>query len=152
MGTLVKNDRLLTDSLPMAGETPVKHEHSYSLETKGMASDGDSIPDSPLSLNDDMESECFPCIPMKSATGQHRLEDINPIKEEPMSPVGEEEPPAATPTNTIPYLNVKNEPGIITIKQEPWAFATKITTTSQQSLLKPPAIVLSTRQAINGRL
>ena len=52
LATLVKNDRLLTDSLPMAGETPVKHEHSYSLETRGMASDGDSIPDSPLSLND----------------------------------------------------------------------------------------------------
>ena len=55
LATLVKNDRLLTDSLPMAGETPVKHEHSYSLETRGMASDGDSIPDSPLSLNDGKE-------------------------------------------------------------------------------------------------
>lgn len=158
MGMLVKNDRLLTDSLPMAGETPVKHEHSYSLETRGMASDGDSIPDSPLSLHDDMESECFPCIPMKNASGQHRLEDLNTIKEEPMSPEADDEPVLAAAAtnintiNTIPYLNVKNEPGIITIKQEPGAFATKVTTTSQQSLLKPPAIVLSTRSPINGRL
>ena len=60
---LVRHDRLLTDSLGggisggvgffgcaglMEGCLPVKSEHSYSLA----GSDGDSIPDSPLSSND----------------------------------------------------------------------------------------------------
>ena len=56
LGNLIKNDRLLTDSAPIGQDGPspaVKHEHSYSLGTaSGMTSDGDSIPDSPLSLND----------------------------------------------------------------------------------------------------
>ena len=63
---LVRHDRLLTDSLnlgahhlatspmehhqiiPQISQLPVKTEHSYSMA----GSDGDSIPDSPLSLHD----------------------------------------------------------------------------------------------------
>ncbi|XP_059079367.1 cyclic AMP response element-binding protein A-like [Tigriopus californicus] len=74
-GSLVYKDRLLTDSLPSmnADEFPkaVKHEHSYSM-TNEAGSDGDSIPASPLSLQDDMETECYPCIPMHSASNQQK--------------------------------------------------------------------------------
>ena len=63
---LVRHDRLLTDSLNLGAhhlatspttsehqiipqpQLPVKTEHSYSMA----GSDGDSIPDSPLSLHD----------------------------------------------------------------------------------------------------
>lgn len=47
---LVLKDRLLTDSV-LLEEFPVavKHEHSYSM---GAGSDGDSIPASPISLQD----------------------------------------------------------------------------------------------------
>ena len=56
----IRHDRLLTDSLvgflpnnSTAQEMPVvKTEHSYSMA----GSDGDSIPDSPLSMNDTGES------------------------------------------------------------------------------------------------
>jgi hypothetical protein len=62
--TPVLKDKLLTDSMILvSGEFPaVSGEHSYSLgrvgggadnaATNGAASDGDSIPESPLSLHD----------------------------------------------------------------------------------------------------
>merc|ERR1712025_1118809 len=50
-------------------------------------SDGDSMPESPLSLDDDMETECYPCIPMHSASNQKRMNHstITMIKTEPLS-------------------------------------------------------------------
>lgn len=41
---IVLHDRLMTDAI--LGNRPIKSEHSYSL-----ASDGDSLPDSPISNN-----------------------------------------------------------------------------------------------------
>ena len=47
---VILHDRLMTDAA--LGTVPIKSEHSYSL-----TSDGDSIPDSPLSLDNKMDGE-----------------------------------------------------------------------------------------------
>ncbi|XP_030570647.1 cyclic AMP response element-binding protein A [Drosophila novamexicana] len=54
--TVILNDKLISDAL-LNGTGPIKTEHSYSLN-----SDGDSLPDSPKSLQakiDDMDDECY---------------------------------------------------------------------------------------------
>lgn len=92
--TPVLKDRLLTDSVLHGEEFPVNTEHSYSLGGSsnsscfGAGSDGDSMPESPLSLDDDMETECYPCIPMQSASNQKRMQHttVTVIKQEPFSP------------------------------------------------------------------
>jgi hypothetical protein len=45
------------------------------------------MPESPLSLDDDMETECYPCIPMHSASNQKRMNHstVTMIKTEPLS-------------------------------------------------------------------
>merc|ERR1712156_398949 len=70
----------------------VNAEHSYSLggstsTNSTFGSDGDSMPESPLSLDDDMETECYPCIPMHSASNQKRMNHstVTMIKTEPLS-------------------------------------------------------------------
>lgn len=92
-GSLVYKDRLLTDSLPSmnADEFPkaVKHEHSYSM-TNEAGSDGDSIPASPLSLQDDMETECYPCIPMHSASNQQKNNSSSLLKHPQIQPLADE--------------------------------------------------------------
>ncbi|XP_055854285.1 cyclic AMP response element-binding protein A [Episyrphus balteatus] len=68
MPAVILNDKLISDAL--LGTLPIKSEHSYSLN-----SDGDSMPDSPKSLHtkmDDMDDECYPSIPMKTATNNTR--------------------------------------------------------------------------------
>ncbi|RZC38735.1 cyclic AMP response element-binding protein A-like, partial [Asbolus verrucosus] len=76
---VIIHDRLMTDAA--LGTRPIKTEHSYSL-----ASDGDSLPDSPISHNklDDMEDECFPAIPLNTACERLSKEAIT-IKDEPIS-------------------------------------------------------------------
>jgi len=101
---LVRHDRLLTDSLnlgvahlatsPMTGngnmttsenhqiisqisQLPVKTEHSYSMA----GSDGDSIPDSPLSLHD--TDDCYPYMSLSSVPSE------TSIKDEPLSPMND---------------------------------------------------------------
>jgi len=98
--TPVLKDRLLTDSMLQTNgvvstdEFPVSAEHSYSLggsatsrTNSTFGSDGDSMPESPLSLDDDMETECYPCIPMHSASNQKRMNHstVTMIKQEPLS-------------------------------------------------------------------
>ncbi|EDV97354.1 cyclic AMP response element-binding protein A [Drosophila grimshawi] len=54
--TVILHDKLISDAL-LNGTGPIKTEHSYSLN-----SDGDSLPDSPKSLQakiDDMDDECY---------------------------------------------------------------------------------------------
>ncbi|XP_030748871.1 cyclic AMP response element-binding protein A-like isoform X2 [Sitophilus oryzae] len=74
---VILHDRLMTDAA--IGARPIKKEHSYSL-----ASEGDSMTDSPMShekIDDDMEDECYPSIQMN--TSDDRLtEDSVEIKEE----------------------------------------------------------------------
>nr|CAD7194847.1 unnamed protein product [Timema douglasi] len=50
---VILHDRLISDAA--LGKMPVKTEHSYSLSS----SDGDSIPDSPLSVDNSMDGEKF---------------------------------------------------------------------------------------------
>ncbi|KAK9721975.1 Basic region leucine zipper [Popillia japonica] len=78
MPTVILHDKLMTDAA--LGTRPIKTEHSYSL-----ASDGDSLPDSPISDRriDDMEDECFPAIPMNTACTRLSPEVV--IKDEPFS-------------------------------------------------------------------
>ncbi|KAF2883092.1 hypothetical protein ILUMI_23084 [Ignelater luminosus] len=77
---VVLHDRLMTDAA--LGTRPIKTEHSYSL-----ASDGDSLPDSPISSNkmDDMEDECFPAISVNTAFGRLTGDANVVIKDEPLS-------------------------------------------------------------------
>lgn len=76
---VVLHDKLMTDAV--LGTRPIKTEHSYSL-----ASDGDSLPESPISNNrmDDMEDECFPAISMNTACSRLSSIDVE-IKDEPNS-------------------------------------------------------------------
>lgn len=73
---VILHDRLMTDAA--LGTRPIKTEHSYSL-----ASDGDSLPDSPISHQkvDDMEEECYPAISMNPNNKHTDMESIE-IKEE----------------------------------------------------------------------
>lgn len=50
MPAVILNDKLMTEALP--GTLPIKTEHSYSLN-----SDGDSIPDSPRSLQNKIDGQ-----------------------------------------------------------------------------------------------
>lgn len=50
MPGVIYHDKLISDAL--LGQTPIKSEHSYSLN-----SDGDSIPDSPRSLQNKIDGE-----------------------------------------------------------------------------------------------
>ncbi|XP_018565838.1 cyclic AMP response element-binding protein A [Anoplophora glabripennis] len=76
---VVLHDRLMTDAA--LGTRPIKTEHSYSL-----ASDGDSLPNSPISHHkvDDMEDECFPAISMNTSCVRLQHEPVT-IKDEPTS-------------------------------------------------------------------
>ncbi|XP_068082885.1 cyclic AMP response element-binding protein A [Anabrus simplex] len=128
---VVLHDRLMTDAA--LGTMPIKTEHSYSL-----ASDGDSVPDSPLSLEkemDDMDDECFPCIPLNTATNRTRDTD-SPIvvKDEPMSEPGSPDSCPMSPSSPTPMVHTE-------IKQEPKPG-------SQQSILKQPTILLATRSSL----
>lgn len=128
---VILHDRLMTDAA--LGTAPIKTEHSYSL-----TSDGDSIPDSPLSLDnkmDDMENECFPCIPLNTATGRSR-ESESPliVKEEPMSEPESPESCPMSPSSPLPlpltHIDARHE---------------QHKTGNQQSILKQPTILLATR-------
>lgn len=70
---VILHDKLMTDAV-LGGGLPIKHEHSYSLN-----SDGDSMPDSPGSLQnkmDDMDDDCYPAIPMNTAIFLNRHHQI----------------------------------------------------------------------------
>jgi len=131
---LVRNDVVLSEGL---ADVLARQEHSYSCS---IASDGDSVPNSPLSLDmqDEMESECFPCIPMNKAS-QDFLKGYEPgllIKREPPSPTPA--PVSSKPTFVKQIQQkqhfIKQEPdNLIQIKQESISFVSK---SSQQSLLK----------------
>lgn len=51
---VIYHDKLISDAL--LGQTPIKSEHSYSLN-----SDGDSIPDSPRSLQNKIDGKSKMC-------------------------------------------------------------------------------------------
>lgn len=55
---VILNDKLISDAL-LNGTGPIKTEHSYSLN-----SDGDSLPDSPKSLQAKMDGRLYPAPPL----------------------------------------------------------------------------------------
>ncbi|CAN7995064.1 unnamed protein product [Ixodes hexagonus] len=93
---IILHDRMMSDAV----QSPrIQSEHSYS-----MTSSGDEGPDSPLSITphikiEDMESECFPAVPVSTATGQSDLAGGVVVKQEPLSPPPP--PPAASPPPPI---------------------------------------------------
>uniref|UniRef100_A0A1Y1JZ41 BZIP domain-containing protein n=1 Tax=Photinus pyralis TaxID=7054 RepID=A0A1Y1JZ41_PHOPY len=92
---IILHDRLMTDAA--LGRRPIKQEHSYSL-----TSDGDSLPDSPISGNkmDDMEDECFPAISLNTACGRLTADSTLLIKDEPVSE--SESPQSSCPSSPQP--------------------------------------------------
>lgn len=64
-----------TTALTASSNAVAANNGQLGVSTAG--SDGDSMPESPLSLDDDMETECYPCIPMRSAFPLHS-QQINP--------------------------------------------------------------------------
>lgn len=128
--SVILHDRLMTDAA-LGAVIPIKAEHSYA-----MGEDTDSTPDSELSLSarmDDMEDECYPCIPMKNATRiSHDSESDQSIivKDEPLS-----EP--SSPESDCPMSPMSPAPSY----QEHKTIAH--TSSHPQSLLKQPTMLVS---------
>ncbi|XP_019865565.2 cyclic AMP response element-binding protein A isoform X2 [Aethina tumida] len=120
MPGVVLHDRLMTDAA--LGTRPIKTEHSYSL-----ASDGDSLPDSPIPHQkvDDMEDECFPAMSMNQACG--RLSECVSIKDEPMSE-----------SDNSPHSSCPSSPQSIIINPADMSFET----TSKNCIVKQPSNIL----------
>ncbi|XP_022242181.1 cyclic AMP-responsive element-binding protein 3-like protein 2 isoform X2 [Limulus polyphemus] len=129
--SIILHDRMMTDAV----QSPrIQSEHSYSLSVS------DDLPDSPLSITPhmklddyDLESECFPAIPMSTATGQTEFSSVITIKQEPSSP------PPRTPS-PLPTLMTSVTDLLTTATLSP-----ATSSSSQQSLLRQPAIVLASR-------
>ncbi|CAH1114231.1 unnamed protein product [Psylliodes chrysocephalus] len=104
---VILHDRLMTDAV--LGTRPIKSEHSYSL-----ASDGDSLPDSPTSYHkvdvdfSDMEDECFPAISMKTACGNLQSDTLH-IKDEPNSETDSNHSSCPSSPQSI-YVNASDIP------------------------------------------
>ncbi|XP_064489800.1 cyclic AMP response element-binding protein A-like isoform X2 [Ornithodoros turicata] len=124
---IILHDRMMSDAV----QSPrIQSEHSYSLTSS------DEGPDSPLSITphikiEDMESECFPAVPVSTATGQSDLANVV-VKQEPLSP-----PPASRPLS--PPLAAQSPP-----PRKAKLLASAVAQ-HQQSLLKQPTIVLAAR-------
>ncbi|KAF5287687.1 hypothetical protein FQA39_LY15787 [Lamprigera yunnana] len=99
---VVLHDRLMTDAA--LGTRPIKTEHSYSL-----TSDGDSLPESPISSNkmDDMEDECFPAISLNTACGRLTGDTSLLIKDEPVSE--SDSPQSSCPSSPQPTFLHHND-------------------------------------------
>ncbi|XP_075530295.1 uncharacterized protein LOC142563602 [Dermacentor variabilis] len=93
---IILHDRMMSDAV----QSPrIQSEHSYSMTSS------DEGPDSPLSITphikiEDMDSECFPAVPVSTVTGQSDLAAAAAggvvVKQEPMSP------PPAPPSSPPP--------------------------------------------------
>ncbi|XP_050048254.1 uncharacterized protein [Dermacentor andersoni] len=92
---IILHDRMMSDAV----QSPrIQSEHSYSMTSS------DEGPDSPLSITphikiEDMDSECFPAVPVSTVTGQSDLAAAAGgvvVKQEPMSP------PPAPPSSPPP--------------------------------------------------
>merc|ERR1711899_171031 len=109
----------------------VNAEHSYSLggstsTNSTFGSDGDSMPESPLSLDDDMETECYPCIPMQSASNQ---KSSVMIKNEPLSE-GEDDGDDEEEEDDNPFVNVVDDSEESAVNRQQRMVVTQIRTPS----------------------
>nr|XP_037272328.1 cyclic AMP response element-binding protein A-like [Rhipicephalus microplus] len=162
---IILHDRMMSDAV----QSPrIQSEHSYSMTSS------DEGPDSPLSITphikiEDMDSECFPAVPVSTVTGQSDLATAGGVvvKQEPMSPPPA--PPSSPPPPSSSSLH-KSSSRLLSsaLAAAPLmsnslhaslacvasAAATATTAThlhqhqqqqqQQQSLLKQPTIVLAT--------
>ncbi|XP_044262185.1 cyclic AMP response element-binding protein A-like isoform X2 [Tribolium madens] len=126
---VIIHDRLMTDAA--LGTRPIKTEHSYSL-----ASDGDSLPDSPISHNklEEMDDECF-SLPLKK--------DTITIKDEPLSETDSSSCPSSPQSS---FMNTSELHFDVEMVTTPTTFhRTHLTTNLQktsQSLLKPSSNII----------
>lgn len=163
---IILHDRMMSDAV----QSPrIQSEHSYSMTSS------DEGPDSPLSITphikiEDMESECFPAVPVSTATGQSDLAaaGVVVVKQEPMSPpptapASPPPPPPLTPapsrTRTAASSSSSSRllstalasapliaaplPALACVSAAPAASASSSHHHQQQSLLKQPTIVLA---------
>lgn len=97
---IILHDRMMSDAV----QSPrIQSEHSYSMTSS------DEGPDSPLSITphikiEDMDSECFPAVPVSTVTGQSDLAATGGVvvKQEPMSP------PPAPPSSPPPLASASS--------------------------------------------
>lgn len=160
---IILHDRMMSDAV----QSPrIQSEHSYSMTSS------DEGPDSPLSITphikiEDMESECFPAVPVSTATGQSDLAaGVVVVKQEPLSPppqppASPPPPPPLTPapsrTRTAassssrllstalasaPLIAATPLPALACVSATP-AVSASSHHHQQQSLLKQPTIVLA---------
>lgn len=161
---IILHDRMMSDAV----QSPrIQSEHSYSMTSS------DEGPDSPLSITphikiEDMESECFPAVPVSTATGQSDLAaGVVVVKQEPMSPPP---PPPASPPPPPPLTPAPSRsrttssssssrllstalasapliatplPALACVSAAPAAVSASSHHHQQQSLLKQPTIVLA---------
>ncbi|XP_076330236.1 cyclic AMP response element-binding protein A-like isoform X1 [Tachypleus tridentatus] len=135
--SIILHDRMMTDAV----QSPrIQSEHSYSLSVS------DDLPDSPLSITPhmklddygkDLESECFPAIPMSTATGQTEFSSVTTIKQEPLSP------PPRTPSPVSSLMTSVTD--LLTTATLSSVTYTSTSSSSQQSVLRQPAMVLPAR-------
>ncbi|XP_076332879.1 cyclic AMP response element-binding protein A-like isoform X2 [Tachypleus tridentatus] len=141
--SIILHDRMMTDAV----QSPrIQSEHSYSLSVS------DDLTGSALSISPsmkleeydkDLESECFPAIPMTTATGQTDFSGIITIKQEPSSPPPRTPSPLPTlPSSVTDFLTTATLSSIA---------LSSTSSSSQQSLLKQPSIVLTTRSNIAAK-
>ncbi|XP_022251400.1 cyclic AMP-responsive element-binding protein 3-like protein 2 [Limulus polyphemus] len=123
---IILHDRMMTDAVQSPSVQAA--DHSYSL-----AVDDDDFPGCTLSLQPDSKmelygkdvvSECFPAIPLTSATGETEIT----VKQEPLSS------PPSPATKYPPYISPDD--------------TCRTTGPAQQSLLKKPTIVLAKNSEI----
>lgn len=161
---IILHDRMMSDAV----QSPrIQSEHSYSMTSS------DEGPDSPLSITphikiEDMDSECFPAVPVSTVTGQSDLTSAAAaaavggvvVKQEPMSPppAPPSSPPPPPPTSSSSRRNSRllssalaSAPLVAASLQTPLACVAPAAASHlhhqhqppQQSLLKQPTIVLA---------
>lgn len=146
--SVILHDRLMTEASighPAAMHaTPIKAEHSYC----SLGEDTDSTPDSELSLSarmDDMEDECYPCIPMKNATRTRpdsESSDVSvTVKDEPMSE------PSSPESSDCPESPGSPQPAF----QQHKTIA-HTSSSHPQSLLKQPTVLVSRSNVQQSRV
>ncbi|XP_076370351.1 cyclic AMP response element-binding protein A-like isoform X2 [Tachypleus tridentatus] len=125
--TIILHDRMMTDAVQSPSVQSA--DHSYSLAVDDDDLTGCTLrfqPDDKMELHDEM-SECFPAIPMTSATGETEIT----VKQEPLSS------PSSPSTKYPPYISSDN--------------TCRIMGPAQQSLLRKPTIVLAKNSEIGAK-
>ncbi|CAG9859422.1 unnamed protein product [Phyllotreta striolata] len=144
---VILHDRLMTDAA--LGTRPIKSEHSYSL-----ASDGDSLPDSPTSHHkvdvdfSDMEDDYFPSIPMRTACPPNNLHQQHHelhIKDEPASETDSNHSSCPPSPSQSLYVTAADLPLDVEMSPAPHRLAGLVKTAASQAILTSPHAVIPQR-------